>query len=123
MLTRLVIKLTLLTALLLGLFTGAVACDTGAAEYDLQMLRGALTLSPAVIRVEQHREVILNFESDAVGTIRVDKLDTEIQLDPTKTVPLNITVTKVGRFPVTWQAQGDTTVKEIAFLDVRPASP
>jgi|ETN01SMinimDraft_4_1059930.scaffolds.fasta_scaffold90652_2 hypothetical protein len=122
MLARSSIKVTLLPVLVFVSLAGLVACEGGSKEFNLEILRGALTLSPSVLRVEQHVEVLLNMDTDQVGTIRIEDFDIEVQLDPTKMVPIRFTATKIGRFKVTWQAEGVKSPVDIASMDVRPAA-
>jgi hypothetical protein len=121
MLARSSIKVVLLPVLVFVSLVGLVACESGSKEFNLEILRGALTLSPTVLRVEQYTEVTLKMDTDKAGTIRMEDLDVEVQLDTTKMVPVKFTATKIGRFKVTWQAEGVKSPVEIASLDVRPA--
>ena len=115
------IKLILLALLVSIPLAGSVACDSGAKEFNLQILRGALTLSPAVLRVEQHRDVLLNIDADEAGTLRISGIEMEAQLDPTKITPVTFNAVLIGSFSVTWQPADEALPTEIGKLDVFPA--
>ena len=114
-------KLILLSILVAIPLAGTVACDSGAKDFNLQILRGALTLSPSVLRVEQHRDVLLNMNTDEAGTLRIPDIEVEAQLDPAVETPVEFNAVRIGRFPVTWQATGKDSPIEIGVLDVFPA--
>ena len=115
------IKLILLALLVSVPLVASVACDSGAKEFNLQILRGALTLSPSVLRVENHRDVLLNMTTDEAGTLRIPGIEFEAQLDPAKITPVEFNAVQIGRFSVTWQGVGDAAPTEVASLDVFPA--
>jgi hypothetical protein len=121
MLARSPFKLVLLLILVLVSMGALVACEGGAKDFNLEIRGGALTLTPAVLRVEQYREVLLNMKTDEIGTLRIEKLEIEAKLDPARTVPIKFNASRVGRFDLTWQGQEDSAAATVGSLDVRPA--
>ena len=115
------IKLILLSVLVTIPLIASVGCDSGAKDFNLQILRGALTLSPAVLRVEQHRDVLLNMSTDEAGTLRIPDIEVEAQLDPAAITPVEFNAVRIGSFTVTWQGEGEDAPIEVAKLDVFPA--
>ncbi len=114
-------KLVLLSVLVAIPMVGLVGCDSGAREFNLEIRRGALTLSPSVLRVEQHRDVLLNMVTDKAGTIRIPDIEVENRLDPASTTQVEFNAVRIGRFSVTWQEEGEDQPVEIGTLDVFPA--
>ena len=113
-------KTALLLIVMLSAMAALAACEGGAKEFDLEVRRGALTLSPAVIRVEQFKDIVLNMTTDEVGTLRIAGYDIATTLEPGKTVPIKFVATRVGNFAITWQGQTEQTEAKIAAFDVRP---
>ena len=114
-------KLVLLSILVSIPLVGLVGCDSGAKEFNLEILRGALTLSPSVLRVEQHRDVLLNMVTDKAGTFRIPDIEVEQRLDPAATTAVEFNAVRIGRFIVTWQEEGKAEPIEIGTLDVFPS--
>ena len=114
-------KLVLLSILVAIPLVGLVGCDSGAKEFNLQILRGALTLSPPVLRVEQHRDVLLNMNTDVAGTLRIADIEVESALSTGQVNQIEFNAVRIGRFSVTWQAEGTDSPIEIGTLDVFPA--
>ena len=114
-------KLVLLSILVSIPLVGLVGCDSGAKEFNLEILRGALTLSPSVLRVEQHRDVLLNMVTDKAGAFRIPDIEVEKRLDPAGATQVEFNAVRIGRFSVTWQEEGKDQPVEIGTLDVFPA--
>ena len=114
-------KLVLLSILVSIPLVGLVGCDSGAKEFNLEILRGALTLSPSVLRVEQHRDVLLNIVTDKNGTIRIPEIEVESTLTTASSTAVQFNAVRIGRFSVTWQEEGAAQAVEIGTLDVFPS--
>ena len=120
MLARSSMKTGLLLIVLLSSMAALVACEGGTKEFDLEIRRGALTLAPAVMRVEQHKDVMMSVKTDEVGTFRIVGYGIATELDPAKTVLIDFNAAKSGNFEVTWQGQQDQAETTVAAFDVRP---
>ena len=120
MLARSSMKTGLLLIVLLSSMAALVACEGGAKEFDLEIRRGTLTLIPAVMRVEQHKDIIISGKTDEVGTLRIVGYGIATELDPAKSVLIEFNAAKIGNFEVTWQGQQDQAETKVADFDVRP---
>jgi hypothetical protein len=111
------IRLLAAVALTLPLVSTAVAAER---TFDLAVVRGRLSGSPATIHVHQGDSVVLRWHSDRPVTLHLHGYDIKTRVVPGAVAETRFEARATGRFPVHLHESRARSETVLVYLEVYP---